>query len=77
MSDNGNPSLIFKVELVDKKIIITNNSKHIPTLSYISKELDYDIIELQAIERMKKEIEKKKLIQVALPDFLTRLRGKK
>lgn len=50
---------IFIAELNEetKKVEITSNSKHLPTLAYIKAYLDYEITELIAQEKIKQEIE--------------------
>ena len=59
MGDNNNPEqVIFKVVLKDKNIVFQRHSDHIPTLDHIVNQLHYDIIELRAIAKTKKELNK-------------------
>lgn len=70
------PQLLFKAEVIDNKIIITRNTEFIPALSYVSKCLDTEIIELIIQEKMKKKMEQGIIQKVAnkidLNNFLRR-----
>ena len=74
MSNNSKPELIiFKAILKDNKIWFERNSSHIPTLSYVLKQLDYDITELQALEKAQQEMAKQGIIQKATNMTLNQL----
>lgn len=76
MNDNGdNKQLVLKVELnkETKELEITRHSEHIPSLAYIIKQLDYDLTELIAKDRVKRDM---KRVSLQIPgNILNRLRG--
>jgi hypothetical protein len=72
--NNNHPQLIYKAELIDKKIVFTFNSQHIPTLDYIHGELGYHITETRAMQKTKEEIKSAPIVKPfnSLKDFLRR-----
>jgi len=80
--DQEYPQLIFKAELVkkDDKLIVefVRKTNHIPTLDYVVNELQYNIIELRAMEKTKQEKAKLGILTkgpiMSLNEFLKRKR---
>jgi len=77
MTDNGdNKDLIIKAEYnkETKSIEITRHSEHIPTLAHVIKQIDYDLTELIAKDRVKRDM---KRVSIHMPgNIINRLRGK-
>lgn len=77
MSDNGDgKTLIYKAELNNetKNIETTCNSQNIPALLYIQHCLAYDLTELEAKDRVKRDMNRVKIH--APNNIINRLRGK-
>jgi hypothetical protein len=57
-------NIIFKAELIDKKIKVTLGTSHLPSVIFAQKLLDIQVIDLLVQEQIKQEDKDKPLIKV-------------